>query len=201
MMREEFESLTGFYPSSDMYRVIEKEYYKFGGFKREFCKAFVKNTGGIAERIQREADQESYRQSKEALDAFQNLVEQNEQLAKQKAEVEWELEKEQEWREYEDKHNVKQEQYAELASDKSTSVLSEEDAKKMVCEWFGFAYDKVEILYTVDREEINRHGQIRKSGVYGRAPLYNATDWNYICFRCTVYIYEMVDGELRMFCN
>lgn len=56
MMREEFERLTGFYPSADLYRVIEVRYSEFHGDKREFCKAYKSNKDGLAESIQRDRD-------------------------------------------------------------------------------------------------------------------------------------------------
>lgn len=43
MLREEFERMTGFYPSADLYRVIEVRYKEFSGNKADFCKAYKSN--------------------------------------------------------------------------------------------------------------------------------------------------------------
>ena len=54
-MLEEFEELTGFYPSADMYDAIELEYADFPGDKYAFCEAYKANKDGLAERIQQRA--------------------------------------------------------------------------------------------------------------------------------------------------
>lgn len=59
MMKKEFEALTGIFPSDELYKTIEAAYYDFAGDKTAFCKAYKANKGGIAERIQREADKAS----------------------------------------------------------------------------------------------------------------------------------------------
>lgn len=66
MMREEFEQRTGFYPSSALYAIIEKHYTEFVGDKDAFCKAYKKNADGLAEKIQREADMETFKAQQEA---------------------------------------------------------------------------------------------------------------------------------------
>ena len=54
-MLEEFEELTGFYPSADMYDAIELEYADFPGDKYAFCEAYKANKDGLAEKIQQKA--------------------------------------------------------------------------------------------------------------------------------------------------
>lgn len=56
MMIQEFEKLTGIYPTADLYAVIEAAYMEFDGDKTAFCKAYKSNKNGIAEKIQREAN-------------------------------------------------------------------------------------------------------------------------------------------------
>lgn len=56
-MLEEFEELTGFYPSADMYDAIELEYADFPGDKYAFCEAYKANKDGLAERIQQRASE------------------------------------------------------------------------------------------------------------------------------------------------
>ena len=62
--------------------------------------------------------------------------------------------------------------------------MSDEKAKDLLYEWYGFAKEKIKIHRTLPRYEVNRHRQLRKVGEIDRAPLYNATDWNYIRFDC-----------------
>ena len=57
MMMTEFEELTGFYPSADMYDAIELEYFEFPGDKYAFCEAYKTNKDGLAERIQQRASE------------------------------------------------------------------------------------------------------------------------------------------------
>lgn len=56
-MLTEFEELTGFYPSADMYDAIELEYSEFPGDKYAFCEAYKANKDGLAERIQQRASE------------------------------------------------------------------------------------------------------------------------------------------------
>ena len=101
MMREEFEQRTGFLPTQSLYSIIEKYYTNFDGDKDAFCKAYKKDADGLATKIQREAD----------------MQEINAQIAAEKvaksyeariAELEKALEREQEWKPYEDTDNVPQ---------------------------------------------------------------------------------------------
>ena len=57
MMMTEFEELTGFYPSADMYDAIDLEYSEFSGDKYAFCEAYKANKDGLAERIQQRASE------------------------------------------------------------------------------------------------------------------------------------------------
>jgi phytoene dehydrogenase-like protein len=69
MMIQEFEKLTGIYPTADLYAVIEAAYMEFDGDKTAFCKAYKSNKNGIAEKIQREANMAAFRaQNKHAAD-------------------------------------------------------------------------------------------------------------------------------------
>ena len=55
MMREEFEKLSGIYPTDALYKEIEREYMEFDGDKVAFVKAFKKNKDGMAQRCQTRA--------------------------------------------------------------------------------------------------------------------------------------------------
>ena len=77
--------------------------------------------------------------------------------------------------------------------------MTDDEAKALLYNWYGFAKEKVEILHTAPIYEVNRHRQIRKIGEAERAPLYNATDWNYIRFNCGRMSYELYNDNLRPF--
>lgn len=190
MMREEFEQRTGFLPTLSLYSIIEKYYMNFDGDKDAFCKAYKKNADGIATMIQHEAD----------------MQEVNAQIAAEKAAKEYEariaelekaLEREQEWKPYEDTDNVQQAEYERLASQSDTEHLSDEKAKDLLYEWYGFAREKIKIHHSVPVYEVNRHRRLRKVGELDRSPLYNATDWNYIRFDCGCMSYELYNDNLR----
>lgn len=190
MMREEFEQRTGFLPTLSLYSIIEKYYMNFDGDKDAFCKAYKKNADWIATMIQHEAD----------------MQEVNAQIAAEKAAKEYEariaelekaLEREQEWKPYEDTDNVQQAEYERLASQSDTEHLSDEKAKDLLYEWYGFAREKIKIHHSVPVYEVNRHRRLRKVGELDRSPLYNATDWNYIRFDCGCMSYELYNDNLR----
>ena len=56
MMLEEFEKRTGYFPTLEEYEAIEQAYMSFDGDKDAFCKAYKKNEGGLAEKIQHKAN-------------------------------------------------------------------------------------------------------------------------------------------------
>lgn len=109
------------------------------------------------------------------------------------------LEAEQEWKPYIDKANVSQEEYQELAGFTGTEVLSEGKAKELLYDWFGFAREKITIINEVSIYEVNRHGRLRKIGNHERQALYGASDWNYIRFNCGCMMYELHNGEIKVF--
>lgn len=183
MMREEFEQRTGFYPSQSLYEVIEKHYTVFNGDKDAFCKAYKKDVENLATKIQREADMAAIKAQQETEARF--------------AELEKALEREQEWKLYEDTDNVQQDDYERLASQSDTEHMSDEKAKDLLYEWYGFAKEKIRIHHSVPVYEVNRHRRLRKVGELDRSPLYNATDWNYIRFDCGCMSYELYNDNLR----
>ena len=58
MMIQEFEQLTGIYPTTELYKVIEKKYMD-GPWtsKQEFCEAYKANKDGLAESCARCANE------------------------------------------------------------------------------------------------------------------------------------------------
>ena len=190
MTREEFEKLTGFYPDAELYAQIEAAYMDFNGDKAEFCKAYKKNEGGMAERIQYTVSMAQIKAQSEATKAA-------EKLEKRIKELEAKLEREQEWRPYVDTENVQQGDYERLATQSDTRRLTDDEAKELLYDWYGFAKEKIRIHHTIPQYEVNRHRQLRKVGEIDRAPLYNATDWNYIRFDCGCMSYELHNDNLR----
>jgi len=180
MTLEEFTERTGIYPDQMLYRAIENyyniEYDVFTG-KDTFFKAYKENANGLAETIQRDAD--------EAIDR----------------ELEWKPCKTHGTNMNQDKYD----ELAEICTgmDGQTHFTGEEEAKKLVAEMFGFSSEKIEIVGTVRVYEINRHGRLRKAAEYKRQPLYNDGDSNYIRFnvRCadTFWPYKMVNGLLKQY--
>lgn len=192
MMITEFEKLTGIFPTSDLYKAIEAAYYDFEGSKAEFCKAYKENENGLAEKIQRAANAEA---ADTVIAADREAAKKDAEIAELKAQ----LEREQEWKPYVDTNNYEQERYDELKTAGGTRILTDEEAKDLLYDWYGFAREKVTIYHAIPRYEVNRHRELRKAGEIERLPLYNATDWNYIRFDCGCMTYELVNDELRPF--
>lgn len=190
MMREEFEKLTGFYPTAELYTQIEAAYTDFPGDKVAFCKAYKKNEDGLAEKIQRTVDMAQIK-------AQQKADKEAEATEKRIKELEDRLERELEWKPYEDTSNVQQADYTRLQTAGGTRTLTDDEAKDLLYDWYGFAKEKIKIHRTIPQYEVNRHRQLRKVGEIDRAPLYNATDWNYIRFDCGCMSYELQNDNLR----
>lgn len=163
---------------------------EFTGDKDAFCKAYKKNADRLAEKIQSEADMQAFK----AQAAVENTVKDYESRI---IELEKALEREQEWRPYEDTDNVRQADYKRLADQSDTEHMSDEKAKDLLYKWYGFASEKITIHHSVPVYEVNRHGRLRKVGEMDRSPLYNATDWNYIRFDCGRMSYELYNDNLR----
>lgn len=190
MMINEFEQRTGYFPTMKEYEAIERAYMAYDGDKDAFCKAYKKNEGGLAEKIQHEVNTEQINAQAEADKAAKKYEARIKELEAQ-------LERELEWKPYEDKDNLQQADYIKLQSDSSTRILTDEEAKNLLYDWYGFAKEKITILHTVPVYEVNRHRLLRKVGELDRQPLYNATDWNYIRFDCGCMSYELCDDNLR----
>lgn len=199
MMMNEFVERTGFEPTMEEYREIEEAYYNFDGDKNAFCKHWVETVGikGICKaRAEKIAKLRSTMLETEK-DLMKTIAEKEQQIAR----LEEKLEREQEWKAIEDEHNVKQADYENLEDDKFTKELTDEEAASMIAEEFGFVESKVKIIHEIDKEEVNRHGQCRRTGKFIRKALFNAWDWNYIRFNVCGMAYEMHDGELKLFWN
>ncbi len=87
--------------------------------------------------------------------------------------------------------------YERLASQSGTERMSDEKARDLLYEWYGFAKEKIKIHHSISVYEVNRHRRLREVGELDRSPLYNATDWNYIRFDCGCMSYELYNDALR----
>lgn len=208
MMMSEFIERTGFEPTADEYRKIEEAYYDFDGDKDAFCKAFVEQGGEKKFYQARAVEVEQMRSQMVELEKmFKADVKKRE---KQIADLQAQLDRELEWKPSEGTGtNMSQSDYEALAalcdgSHGDPHIMSEDEARRLVAEEFGYDTGRVEIIATVDTYEVNKHRQLRKADTYTRLPLYDAADYNYVRFnvRCagSTWMYEMVNGELKPYC-
>lgn len=193
MLREEFEERTGVFIPEAYYNYIEKAYADSALDKDEFCKLYKRNKDGLAERIR-----DRYIWDKVAENS-QRKKEHEKKVADLEAEVSRltkELERELEWKPYED-NLLSDEQYEKLAADCKHEPLTDYNAMCFVAREFGFQRESIEILHEKPVYEINRHNQLRKIGKKDRFPYRSASDWNYVLFECRGITYEVVDGMLK----
>lgn len=92
-----------------------------------------------------------------------------------------------------------QEEYQDLLDDRFTKHYNDEEAKKLLNEWFGFEKERITIIHEIWEMEKNRHGLLRRKSKVARFPLYNSSDWNYFRFDCASVSYELVNGDLHFF--
>lgn len=201
---KEFEQRTGYFPSLEEYRVIENYYMDFAGDKDAFCKAYKKNQGGLAEKIQKETDDQRISaqvKTNRIMEQFKNMIDEKEA---QIEELEARIEREQEWKPYTSAQNVTQSEYEELAKDaesgRSNRYMTDAEAIEWICDEFDFDPCKVTIIHEINEYEVNRHQQLRKTGKkIDRRPVYSATDYHYVRFNTRRNYYEILNGELRPF--
>jgi len=197
MLQQEFELLSGIYPTSDLYAFIEQAYNEFDGDKGAFCEAYRANRDGLAETIRSKCDL-AHAHANAA--AEQTIAE----LGRRINDLQFKLDREQEWRPYECERNVSQTDYARLAScvreGSDSHYMTDDEAKDWIYREYGFAREMVTIFHEVDVEEINRHSEVRKAGrTYDRRPVYDATDYHYIRFNTPHWKYEVWNGMLYPF--
>lgn len=197
MMVHEFIERTGFKPMADEYAEIEKQYMEFDGDKDAFCKAF-----DVEKAIERRA--ECVESLKDKLDEMQKAAKKREdELKKQIEKLQAELDKELEWKPCSSMGtNVDQRSYLALAE--SGKKLTDEEAKQLIHDEFGFEMDKVEVIHEVSTYEVNKHRLTRKAETLRRDPYYEATDWFYIRFDVkgvTTWQWEAANGNLRPYCT
>ncbi len=203
MMLSEFVERTGFEPMPAEYAKIEEAYCGFNGDKDAFCAAFVSGDG--EKKIYQARAAEIDRLNGRILEMDKAAKKDGEEYERRLAFFQAELDKEQEWKPYEDTHNVTQEQYADLAESVpggAARYMTDAEALDWVCSEFGFDRSKVTILHEIDEYEVNRHHQLRRTGKkIDRRPIYCATDYHYIRFNVGrgAWQWEAWNGQIRPF--
>ena len=193
MMISEFIDRTGFEPTAKEFEKIEEAYYGFDGDKDAFCTAFVKGDGGKRICKARALEIEQLKSTLMEIEKqYKKEIEDREiRISKLSADLDRELG----WKPcFDAGTNMEQSRYESLA--RSGKEMTDEEAKKFIAEECGFSQDKVTVLHEVNTFEVNKHGQLRKSGTFARIPVYEATDWNYVRFNCAGFMYEIVNGNL-----
>lgn len=139
-----------------------------------------------------QADADCFQKSTKKLsDELDKTKKENDSLRQQ-------LDTELEWKDYEIEGNVRQDDYEYLVKQSDTRFLTDEEAKDILYDWYGFAKEKLVIQKAVPVYQINRHRRLRKTGEAERRPVYNATDWNYIRFDCGPVSYELYNDSLKL---
>lgn len=197
MMMSEFIDRTGFEPTASEYERIEKAYYDFDGDKDAFCKAFVKDSG--EKKICKARAAEIQRLKSQMIELEKQFKKDVADREKQIDELTADLDRELEWKPSTGTGtNMSQSDYDHLA--RSGRKMSDEKAKAFIADECGFDPEKIRIQHEVNTYEVNKYRRLRKSGTFDRAPVYEATDWNYVRFDCACFMYELVNGELCFYC-
>lgn len=197
MMMSEFIDRTGFEPTASEYERIEKAYYDFDGDKDAFCKAFVKDSG--EKKICKARAAEIQRLKSQMIELEKQFKKDVAGREKQIDELTADLDRELEWKPSTGTGtNMSQSDYDHLA--RSGRKMTDEKAKAFIADECGFDPEKIRIQHEVNTYEVNKYRRLRKSGTFDRAPVYEATDWNYVRFDCACFMYELVNGEHRFYC-
>lgn len=197
MMMYEFTERTGFQPTADEYEQIEQAYYDFDGDKNAFCKAFVDNGGEM--KIYKARAEEIERLRSQMLEIEKEHKKEVADRDRRIEELTAELDRELEWKPSTGTGtNMEQSRYEKLAS--SGRVMTDEEAKAFIADECGFAPEKIRILHEASTYKVNKHLRLRVAATFDRAPVYDATDWNYVRFDCASFMYELVNGELQFYC-
>lgn len=199
---KEFTERTGFYPTYEHYKFIEKSYMDFDGDKDAFCKAFRENTDGIAEKIARAADRDFETKAEEGKKAYARM---EERIARQAGiinDLQAQLDAELEWTPCKSAGTqMTQRDYVKLREDRFTKTMTDEEAANFIAEELGFNAERVRIIRKAETYEVNKHHRTRAAETYEREPLYESTDWNYVRFNVNGIEYEYINGQLEMYCR
>ena len=196
MLLEEFEKKTNIFVPGEYFDVIHQFYMDTEMDKDQFCRAFKNNTGNLAVKVKvayvekRTREQIAVCRRLETEEKkWQNKMK---ELKSEIALLSRKLEREQEWKPYE---NVSGRVYENIANN-VVSPASDEEAIRFVSTHFGFDVTKISIKRVKPQYEINRHQQLRQAGVTVRNPYIFASDWNYIYFSSMGVAYEILNGKI-----
>lgn len=204
MLQAEFETLTGIFPDTILYEVIEREYNRqidgrdFWDNKHDFCNAYKFNEDGLASRLQAAANEAIWRREEAHRKAMiensalvQKLNDEIERLKKA-------LDTEREWTPCTSAGTqLTQEKYEEMdANATKLDRLDDAEAAQLLSEMFGFMPERIAVLHAVSTFERDRHGRLRVAQTFGRDSLCISSDWSYIRFDCAGCQWELIDGEL-----
>ena len=200
MLLKEFEFLTGFYPTMDLFEVIHEAYMQSPDDTAAWCKNYVKNKNGIAVKIRDEADTRKRNQQIDADKKQKKLLQQIAESAEEQERLKKRIDKLEGWTPYL-ASRISDKDYSDLLNHDIGKFETLEDAKSWVCEEFGFSAEVVEVLEFVPEYEKSRDGRIRKTSRNAlRKPAYNSTDWNYVRFdvhtSAGTFQWEVVNGDL-----
>lgn len=198
----EFTERTGFYPTYEHYKFIEKSYMDFDGDKDAFCKAFRENADGIAEKTARIANRDFEKEAEAGKKAYARMEERIARQADIINDLQTRLNAELEWTPYKGAGTqMAQCDYMKLREDGFTKMMTDEEAADFIAEELGFNVKRVKIIHTVETFEVNKHRRMRVAETYDREPCYGSTDWNYVRFDVNGIEYEYIDGQLEMYCR
>lgn len=202
MTIKEFTERTGFYPTYEHYKFIEKSYMDFDGDKDAFCKAFRENTDGIAEKITREVERFVEEQTELGMHEHDAMEERIERQAGIINDLQAQLDAELEWTPCKDAGTrMTQRDYVKLKEDRFTKTMTDEEAANFIAEELGFNAARVKIIRKAETYEVNKHHRMRVAETYDREPLYESTDWNYVRFDVNGIGYEYINGQLTLYCR
>lgn len=197
---KEFTERTGFYPTYEHYKFIEKSYMDFDGDKNAFCKAYKANENGLAEKITREVERFVEKQTELGMHEHDAM---EERIARQAGiinDLQAQLDAELEWTPCKDAGTrMTQRDYVKLKEDRFTKTMTDEEAANFIAEELGFNAERVRIIRKAETYEVNKHRRMRVAETYEREPLYESTDWNYVRFDVCGMTYEYVNGQLMMY--
>lgn len=92
------------------------------------------------------------------------------------------------------------EEYEDLKKSTRGRTMDPESTKKWIAREFGFEVHKIKVHTKIKKQEVNRHGQCRKTGeTEFRPPIYSATDWNYCRFDVSGWKYEAINGQFYQY--
>ena len=202
MTIKEFTERTGFYPTYEHYKFIEKSYMDFDGDKDAFCKAFRENTDGIAEKITREVERFVEEQTELGMHEHDAMEERIARQADIINDLQTKLDAELEWTPCKDAGTrMTQRDYVKLREDRFTKTMTDEEAADFIAEKLGFNAARVKIIHKAETYEVNKHHRMRVAETYDREPLYESTDWNYVRFDVNGIEYEYINGQLTLYCR